>query len=106
MGVGLSRLSARGAGDRGGGETVTERQLCDCVNRIMQRSKRHRIEKRGGKLVPQKAKRSPRSSAKSKKTADRELAILAQAGGAFDWMDDPAEDIYTVSDGKPALWPA
>jgi hypothetical protein len=71
----------------------------------MLQSKRNRIEKRGGKISQQKSGRSPRSSAKSKKTADRELTLLAQAGGAFDWLNDPAEDIYTVNDGKPASWP-
>ena len=28
------------------------------------------------------------------------MAQLAQEGGAFDWLDDPAEDIYSDSDGE------
>lgn len=29
------------------------------------------------------------------------LARLAVAGGSFDWLDDPAEDIYSDADGEP-----
>ena len=34
-----------------------------------------------------------------------ELSALAQKSGAFDFLNDPAEDIYTIKDGKPAQWP-
>jgi hypothetical protein len=30
-----------------------------------------------------------------------ELAALAMAGGAFDWLYDPREDGYSFEDGKP-----
>ena len=30
-----------------------------------------------------------------------ELLRVAQAGGAFDFWNDPEEDIYTMEDGKP-----
>lgn len=32
---------------------------------------------------------------------DEELSAAASGGGAFDFLNDPAEDIYTLSDGKP-----
>ena len=31
-----------------------------------------------------------------------ELLRAAEAGGAFDFWNDPEEDIYTMEDGKPA----
>lgn len=31
------------------------------------------------------------------------LQQLAQAGGSFDFLDHPAEDIYTDRDGTPVL---
>ncbi len=30
-----------------------------------------------------------------------DILRLAQAGGAFDFLNDPEEDIYTLSDGTP-----
>jgi hypothetical protein len=35
-----------------------------------------------------------------------ELAALAMGSGAFDWLSDPAEEIYTTKDGKKASWPS
>lgn len=32
------------------------------------------------------------------------LLQVAQAGGAFDFLNDPEEDIYTMEDGKPVEW--
>lgn len=31
-----------------------------------------------------------------------EMLRAAEAGGAFDFWNDPEEDIYTMEDGKPA----
>lgn len=33
------------------------------------------------------------------------LLLLAAQSGTFDWLNDAAEDIYTESDGMPAVWP-
>jgi hypothetical protein len=30
----------------------------------------------------------------------RELALLAESGGAFDWLDEEP-DLYSVEDGEP-----
>ena len=30
-----------------------------------------------------------------------DILRLAQAGGAFDFLNDPSEDIYTLADGTP-----
>jgi hypothetical protein len=38
--------------------------------------------------------------------SNRDLTQLAKASHAHDWLRDPAEDIYTLNDGKPAAWPA
>ncbi len=32
---------------------------------------------------------------------DFELAALLMAGGSFDWLYDPREDVYTLEDGEP-----
>ena len=32
---------------------------------------------------------------------DLELAALLMAGGSFDWLYDPREDVYTFEDGEP-----
>jgi hypothetical protein len=37
--------------------------------------------------------------------SDRELTRLATSSRAHEWLRDPAEDIYTLSDGTPASWP-
>jgi hypothetical protein len=34
-------------------------------------------------------------------TEDLELASLLMAGGSFDWLYDPQEDVYTIEDGEP-----
>jgi hypothetical protein len=31
----------------------------------------------------------------------KDLTHLAAAGGSFDWLNDPAEDIYSDEDGEP-----
>jgi hypothetical protein len=38
--------------------------------------------------------------------ADSDLTKLASASRAHDWLRDADQDIYTLSDGKTALWPA
>jgi len=35
----------------------------------------------------------------------KELAHLIMAGGSFDWLDDPREDVYTDQDGEEIVWP-
>ena len=37
--------------------------------------------------------------------SDDELIALAEISGSLDWLENPAEDIYTLKDGKPASWP-
>lgn len=32
------------------------------------------------------------------------LLQVAQSGGAFNFLNDPEEDIYTLEDGKPIEW--
>jgi hypothetical protein len=36
----------------------------------------------------------------------KELARLVMAGGSFDWLDDPREDVYTNQDGEEIEWPS
>ena len=47
-----------------------------------------------------------RTAAKVNDTATAELLSLAASSAAHKWLDDPAEDIYTLHDGKPAKWPS
>jgi hypothetical protein len=37
-----------------------------------------------------------------KKRAKAELTRLAEKGGSFDFLSDPREDIYSVTDGESA----
>ena len=37
----------------------------------------------------------------NEEVTSEELLKLAQAGGAFDFLNDPSEDIYTPADGTP-----
>ena len=41
-------------------------------------------------------------AAKMLQEADGEWTRFIESGGAFDFWDTPAEDIYTESDGEPA----
>ena len=36
--------------------------------------------------------------------SNSDLARIAKASKAHDWLRDPAEDIYNLNDGKPASW--
>jgi len=38
---------------------------------------------------------------KDDEVTDKELLALAMKGGAFDFLNDPAENIYTMEDGVP-----
>ena len=69
--------------------------------------------KRMRKRTAQKRRRAPaRDVAKRPRVQRRhtlspeerevlELAALAMAGGAFDWLCDPREDVYSFEDGEP-----
>jgi len=35
----------------------------------------------------------------------KELMSLVMAGGSFDWLDDPREDVYSEKDGEEIEWP-
>lgn len=35
----------------------------------------------------------------------RELLQLVSDSGAFDWLADEAEDVYSMDDGEPVRWP-
>ena len=34
----------------------------------------------------------------------QELADLAQQGGAFDWLEQEGEDVYSIKEGEAASW--
>ncbi|MDZ7360324.1 MAG: hypothetical protein ONB46_06310 [candidate division KSB1 bacterium] len=36
----------------------------------------------------------------------KELIHLVMAGGSFDWLDDPREDVYSEKDGEEIEWPS
>jgi hypothetical protein len=36
----------------------------------------------------------------------KELMRLVMAGGSFDWLDDPREDVYSEKDGEEIEWPS
>jgi hypothetical protein len=36
----------------------------------------------------------------------KELMRLVMAGGSFDWLDDPREDVYSEQDGEEIVWPS
>ena len=36
----------------------------------------------------------------------KELMRLVMAGGSFDWLDDPREDVYANTDGEEIEWPS
>ncbi len=38
---------------------------------------------------------------KDEEISEKEWLALAMKGGAFDFMNDPAENIYTIEDGVP-----
>ena len=50
-------------------------------------------------------KDSGKTERRPQEISDRELLRLAKASRAHEWLRDPAEDIYTMNDGKPAAWP-
>ncbi len=58
------------------------------------------------KLSVRKIREKSSRSEKSDSLHTNELAVLAMASGAFDWLNDPSEDIYTTKDGKEASWPS
>ncbi|HEY3875872.1 MAG TPA: hypothetical protein VGM92_10370 [Candidatus Kapabacteria bacterium] len=56
--------------------------------------------------TPRIARQAPRKTERQQKEiSDAELLRLAKASRAHEWLRDPAEDIYTLNDGKPASWP-
>ncbi|MFI5201836.1 MAG: hypothetical protein ACHQNE_05585 [Candidatus Kapaibacterium sp.] len=50
-------------------------------------------------------KPSGKAAGPREEISDSELLRLAKASRAHEWLRDPAEDIYTLNDGKPASWP-
>ncbi len=56
--------------------------------------------------APRIARQTPRKTQRQQnEISDTELLGLAKASRAQEWLRDPAEDIYTLNDGKPASWP-
>ena len=62
---------------------------------------------RGGNLEPLDPIDLPENTQLTVALLDRDdipanaIAELARSGGAFDFLNDPREDIYTESDGEP-----
>lgn len=46
------------------------------------------------------ARYSPRSQPDQDEFPGSLLARLSETGGSYDWLDDPAEDVYSDADGE------
>lgn len=57
------------------------------------------------KIIAHAARSRKRSGTPAGTTFETDLIALAAASTAHKWLEDPAEDIYSLNDGRAASWP-